>query len=327
MIRHALGGLIGIFLSASAVLAEPINLTVSGGSPGGLWSLIGAGLDRAIKAEDADGVITYQTSGGGFANIALLANKKTDLGLVHDAEVQLALQGKEPFDAPITNLRAIGYMYNWAPMHFFLEKSIALEYGIDSLDDLATSGAPLKIGVNRPGNINSDVVLFMLEAAGLDQKTLEANGGTFVRAASKQQAELIRDGRIDLATNGVFVGHSSFRVIDENIDGILLSVPADVIAATNAAFGTVPSTIPANSYSDQTTDIASISLGAMVVTNETLPYASAEKLAQSLLANIDDVRGVHKAMSGLTTKLLVSQTVLPFHPAAEAVYRDAGLFD
>jgi TRAP-type uncharacterized transport system substrate-binding protein len=51
----------------------------------------------------------------------------------------------------------------------------------------------------------------------------------------------------------------------------------------------------------------------------------AASLARSLYTNLDEVRAVHGAMAQLTPELLVSQTVLPFHPGAEATYREAGL--
>ena len=318
---------LGVTVSAVSASAEPVNLNLSGGNPGGLWSLLGAGMDRAVKADDSDSVITYQATGGGFANLALLAANRTDMGLVHDAEVKLGLNGEEPFKAPITNLQAIGYMYNWAPMHFFLNKSMADEYGIDSLDDLASSGAPVTIGINRSGNITGDVALFMLAEAGLDEATLEANGGSFVRAGANEQGDLMQDGRIDMATNGIFIGHASFRAIDENTDVVLLAVPDDVIAATNEAFGTAPYTIPAGSYSNQDEAIQTMALGAMVVATDAMSEATAETLAHGLLNNIDEIRNVHGAMKALTPEILVSQTVLPFHPGAAKVYREAGLIE
>ncbi|MCT8973984.1 TAXI family TRAP transporter solute-binding subunit [Microbaculum marinisediminis] len=318
---------LGLAMAAGGAQAQSIDLTLSGGNPGGLWSLLGAGLDRAAKAENPDNVITYQATGGGFANIGLLATNRSDLGLVHDAEVKLALTGQEPFKAPVTNLQAIGYMYNWAPMHFFLKKSVADEYGIDSLDDLASSGAPLTIGINRSGNITGDVALFMLEAAGLDEATLEANGGSFVRAGANEQGDLMQDGRITMATNGIFIGHSSFRAIDENTDVVLLEIPEDVIAATNEQFGTSSYTIPAGSYSKQTGDIDTMALGAMVVATDAMDEAVAETLARSVLEHIDEIRGVHGAMKQLSPELMVSQTVLPFHPGAAKVYKEAGLIE
>lgn len=316
---------LGLGLSAGAASADSLNLTLSGGNPGGLWSLLGAGMDRAVKADDPDSVITYQATGGGFANIGLLAANRTDLGMVHDAEVQLALDGAEPFNAPVTNMRAIGYLYNWAPMHFFLDRGMAEEYGIDSLDDLAGSGAPISIGINRSGNITGDVALFMLEAAGLDEETLQANGGNFVRAGANEQADLMQDGRIDMATNGIFILHSSFRAIDENSDVVLLSIPAEVIAATNEQFGTQSFTIPAGSYSNQSDDVDTMALGAMVTTTDAMTDDTAYALAKSFVDNVDEIRAVHGSMGQLSPELMVAQTVLPFHPGAERAFREAGL--
>ena len=318
---------LGLAVSATAGQAQSVDVTLSGGNPGGLWSLLGAGMDRAAKANDPDSVITYQATGGGFANIGLLAANRTDLGLVHDAEIQLALSGQEPFSAPVENMQAIGYMYNWAPMHFFLNSKMAEEYDIDSLDDIASSGAPITIGINRSGNITGNVALFMLEAAGLDEATLESNGGYFVRAGADEQGDLMQDGRIDMATNGIFIGHASFRAIDENTDVVLLEIPQDVIEATNKEFGTSAYTIPAGSYSNQDADINTMALGAMVVTTDQMEDAVAEALAKAFLENIDEIRGVHGAMKQLTPELMVSQTVLPFHPGAEKVYKDAGLIE
>ena len=316
---------LALAVSAGSVSAESLNLNLSGGNPGGLWSLLGAGIDRAAKADDPAAVVTYQATGGGFANLALLAANRTDMGLAHDAEVKLALNGQEPFNAPVTNLKAIGYMYNWAPMHFFLKKSIADQYGIDSLDDIATSGAPVTIGINRSGNITGDVALFMLEAAGLTEEKLTANGGSFVRAGANEQGDLLQDSRIDMATNGIFVGHASFRAIDENAEVVLLDIPAEIVAATNEAFGTSSFVIPASSYSKQTADVTTMALGAVLVTTDAMPEANAEALAKAFVKNIDELRNVHGAMKALTPELMVSQTVLPFHPGAEKVYRDAGL--
>ncbi|CAM4131672.1 TAXI family TRAP transporter solute-binding subunit [Palleronia rufa] len=325
--RHFfLAATLGAALAAPAQ-AEPVNLTLSGGNPGGLWSLLGAGIDRAAKADDEGSVVTYQATGGGFANIALLGRNATDLGLVHDAEAQIALQGGEPFNAPIENMRAIGYMYNWAPMHFFLDAGMAEEYGIDSLDDIAGSGAPIRIGINRSGNITSNVALAMLEQVGITEESLSEAGGQFVRAGANEQGELIQDGRLDMITNGIFINHSSFRAVDENSNVVLLSVPQEVIDATNEMFGTGTMTIPAGSYSNQEADVASVALGAVLVATDAMDDATAASLATSLVNNIDEVRAVHGSMASLTPELLTSVDVLEIHPGAAQVYRDAGLLN
>lgn len=320
-----LAAVCGLALSAQTATADPINLTLSGGNPGGLWSLLGAGIDRAVKASDQSSGITYQATGGGFANIALLGGGRTDLGLVHDAEAQIALNGGDPFRQPIENMRAIGYMYNWAPMHFFLDQDMAEEYGIDSLDDIAGSGAPIRIGINRSGNITSNVALYMLEQAGVTEEAISNNGGQFVRAGAGEQAELMQDGRLDMITNGIFILHSSFRSVDENNDVVLLSIPEGVIEATNAEFGTGRMVVPANSYSNQPEDVASSALGALLVTTEDTDEESVHALTRSLIENVDEVKAVHSSMQQLTTELMATPSVLEFHPGAAKAYEEADL--
>jgi uncharacterized protein len=314
-----------ISLSVGSAQAETVNLTLSGGNPGGLWSLLGAGIDRAAKQADAASVITYQATGGGFANIGLLEGKRTDLGLAHDAEVKIALAGGEPFKGPIKNMRAVGYMYNWAPMHFFLRKSIADEYNIKSLADLVASGAPIRIGVNRPGNITSNVALFMLDQVGATETEITGNGGSIVRAGANDQADLLSDGRIDMVTNGVFVLHSSFRAIDENNEVVVLSIPQDVIEATNAEFGTSPFVIPGGSYSKQPDDVDTIALGALLVTHDGSDDSTVYNLTKSMVDHMEEIRAVHGSMKQLTPELFANQSVLPFHPGAERALKEAGL--
>jgi len=316
---------LGLSVLSGGVHADPINITLSGGNPSGLWSLLGAGIDRAAKVDDPNSVVTYQATGGGFANIALLETGRTDVGLAHDAEIKLALAGEEPFKAPATKLQAIGYMYNWAPMHFFLRKSVADQYGIDSLDDLAKSGAPVRVAVNNAGNITANITLYMLEQAGFDEKTINANGGVIVRGGSAQQADLLSDGRTDMVINGIFVGHSSFLSVDKSNDVVLLSVPEDVIKKTNEKFGTRPFTIPGGSYSKQPNAVETIALGALLITSEAADKAAIYSLTKSVAKNIDEVRSVHGAMKQLTPELLASQDTLPLHPGARQAYVEMGL--
>ena len=65
-ISAAAGLALGLALPAQA---QTVNESVCGASPGGLWSLVGAGLDAAVKAEAPGSTITYQTSSGGLANV------------------------------------------------------------------------------------------------------------------------------------------------------------------------------------------------------------------------------------------------------------------
>ena len=92
-------------LAAPAVSAQTYNLTLCGASPGGLWSLLGAGVDAAVKESFPGSTVTYQTSGGGLANVGLLDQGKCDLAIIHDAEAKAALGGLAPFKSKIQSTR------------------------------------------------------------------------------------------------------------------------------------------------------------------------------------------------------------------------------
>jgi len=314
-----------VVFMCTAAIAQPINLTLTGASPGGLWTLIGVGLDKVLKKTDPGSNVTYQTSAGGFANIALVDQGKAPLGLAHDAELKLALDGQPPYKEPVKNVRAIGYMYNWGAVHFFIRKEVADKYKIQSLEDIASVKAPLKIAVNRRGNIAGDVGIDMLGKAGVTPEALKSWGGELVFAGSKDQANLLNDGRVDIISNAIFVGHSSFKQIDSESDVVLLTTSKTTVNAINKQYGTATFTISKKSYRHQTEDVNTIALGAILITNTSMSNDVAYKLTKSLLENISEIQSVHPSMKALTPQVLVDQNVIEFHPGAVRAYKEAGL--
>ncbi len=324
MKKQIISVLAAVFMCTAAI-AQPINLTLTGASPGGLWTLIGVGLDKVLKKTDPGSNVTYQTSAGGFANIALVDQGKAPLGLAHDAELKLALEGKPPYKAPVTNVRAIGYMYNWGAMHFFIRKEVADKYKIHSLEDIASVKAPLKIAVNRRGNIVGDVGIDMLGNAGVTPEALKSWGGELVFAGSKDQADLLNDGRVDVISNAIFVGNSSFRQIDSESEVVLLTTSDKTVSAINKQYGTTKFTIPKKSYRHQTDDVNTIAVGAMLITNTSMTNDMAYRLTKSLIENIGEIQSIHPSMKALTPQILVDQNVIAFHPGAVLAFKEAGL--
>jgi len=151
------GIVLGLAAFATAAPAQAnYNLVLCGASPGGLWSLLGAGVDGAVKAAYPGSTVTYQTSGGGFANVALLDQKKCDLAIIHDAEAKAALNGSEPFKSAITSMKTIAVLYTWAPMQLIVNKDYAEKNGITTMEDIAAKKLPINVLLNRRGNVASE---------------------------------------------------------------------------------------------------------------------------------------------------------------------------
>jgi hypothetical protein len=301
------------------------ELTMCGASPGGLWSLLGAGVDASLKASHPGSTVTYQTSGGGFANVVQIDQRKCDLALIHDAEAKAAIAGEKPFDAAITSFKTVAVMYTWAPMQFIANKSFMEEYGITTLEDIAKNKVPLRLLLNKRGNVASGVGESMLKAAGASVEDVEKWGGSVTFAASKEQGEIMRDRRADAMLNSLFINHRSIRQLAEAIDLSLIPVTADTASKVASEWSIGESTIPASAYDWADMDTLTVTLSAQLFVREDADPQMVKDLTAALVDQIDKMKGVHKAMAPLDAKLMASATAVPYHPAAIEVFKAKGL--
>lgn len=317
-------GLAMLALGAPAA-AKSYNVTIAGASPGGLWSLLGAGIDSALKAGLPGSTATYQTSGGGFANIALLDKGSVELGIAHDQELLLAVKGGSPFSSPIESVRVISFLYTWAPVHVLVTRDFTEKHGIETFADLAEKKAPARIVVNKRGNIASPVAIELLKAIGASPENIEKWGGSLIYAASKEQTALMQDRRIDVIVNSLFVKHRSITQAARAVDLKLLPISRKVIDSVNAATGSTPFTIPGGVYDFAPNDTPTLTLSAVLAVNASMSDEDAYNITKALFENFGKIAGVHKAMNSLTTKVMSSKSVVPYHDGALRYLKEAGL--
>jgi TRAP transporter TAXI family solute receptor len=323
--RSVLYALAAILLMAGPAAAG--NYILAGASPGGLWTTLGTGIDNALRAADPDDVVTYQTSGGGFANVGLLEESKVRLAIIHNAELKLAQEGREPFKEPVGDLRVLAQLYNFAAVQMLMRKSVADELGIASLADIARVKPKLNLAINKRGNIASMLVEKLFEASGFSLADIEAWGGSVAYAASQESLDLFKDGRIDFMPSVVFVNNSTVLEAADSAPLILLSIGEEARAAAVAEFAATPMAIPANAYPWQPTELSTVALSASLVARADMPDEEAHRLVKALLDHLDQVQSVHKALQAVTPELLAGQTSSPYHPGAIAAYREAGVMN
>ena len=309
--------------SMSAVAKD--NYIMAGASPGGLWSLLGAGVDKAMRASHPEATVTYQTSGGGFANAAQIASKKVDFGLMHDAEAKIAAQGGAPYKAPISNLRALAVMYNFAAFQPMVTKSFADKYGIASYEDLKAKEAPVRLIINKRGNIAHNQAVEVLAAYGISLKDIESWGGSIQYSGSKGSVELMKNRQADMVMNNIFVGHSSIREVLNSMPMVMMPVSQAVRDKVSSAMGTGQMVIPGKAYDILSADHPTLALTAMLVINADSSDNEVYKITKALVTNLGEIQGVHKAMRSLNKEMMVKQNAIPFHPGAVKAYKEAGL--
>lgn len=323
--RHVFAGaLVALGLTAGAAPAQTYNLTLCGASPGGLWSLLGAGVDAAVKKAYPGSTVTYQTSGGGLANVALLDQSKCDLAIIHDAEAKAALGGMEPFDAPVESMATIAQLYTWAPMQAIVNADYAAENGIETLEDIAEKQLPIDLVLNRRGNIVSGIGESMLNAIGASPAQIEEWGGSVTYAASSEQGDLMRDRRVDMLINSLFVNHSSIRELASAIDVKLLPITDETAQKVIDEWDIRRFTVPAAAYDWNDEDTLTVTVSAQLFARKDADPQMVENVTRALVENVGELQGVHKAMAPLDVELMSAASTVDYHPAAQQVYSQAG---
>ena len=313
--------------SAAIAFATPSfagrNITLCGASPGGLWSLLGTGIDAAVRKVDADSNVTYQTSSGGFANIVQVKQGKCDLAIVHLGEVVIAARGEEPFKEATGGIVAISLLYDWAPMQWVIDKGYADENGLSSISDLANNKSPFNLVVNRRGILPSILAEKSMAASGVSFEDIEAKGGSIQYQGSGTASEIMQDGKADAWVNATFVGSGSIKSIATNRKVTLLSVSDEVIAKMGKDYGSKAVTIPAGAYDWLDHDVKTFGAQAALIVSEDADPELVGLVAKAIYENVDQIQNVHKAMKAFNADLGASITVIDYHPAALAAIKAA----
>ena len=324
-------------LAATAALisfpaaAQKYNLTLTGASPGGLWSALGTGMDAAIAKAYPGSTVTYQTSSGGLANVPLVAQGRAPLGIATDGELKVAVGGKDPFKTPIKNVRVLARVYGaesrFQMTHVIVSKAFMENHGIKSFADIVAKKAPLRVAINRRGNLDGDVSETLLDAMGASAKAIESWGGQLVRAASKEMSSLYQDRRIDMMHYGVSFNHPSIQEAVKSVDSVFLDIPPGVARKVGEDFGGAACAIKAGEYKWAPEAHTTVCIGALIVVNEKMDDALAYNLAKAIVEQIETFKDrSHRAIKAtLTPKVIATQGPAPFHPGAEKYYKEKGL--
>lgn len=326
--RTFLLGVLGAILFATApASAQKYNLTLAGASPGGLWSTIGVGMDKAVSKAYPGSTVTYQTSSGGLANAKLVNDKKVPMGITADMELNAAWNGKGPFRGrPQKNLRVLFRSYaassRFQMMHTLINGDVAKQYGIKTFADLKRSASKLRIAVNRPGNMDGDMGIAILNAHGIKLRDLKQA----VRAASREQVSLMLDRRIDGQVYGIAYRHPRVREVANGIPLVMLNIDPAKAAALATEFGGEPCIVKAKEYKFISEDKTSVCVGTVVVAHKSMDEQTAYNIVKGMLANINDFKSAHRLLKKVTTpQSMAGKAVAPHHPGAIRAFKEAGL--
>ena len=326
--RKLMIGILGAaVLAAAPAHAQKYNLTLTGASPGGLWSRIGLGLDKALAKAYPGSTVTYQTGSGGIANAKLVQDKKAPMGITSDPELAAAIKGTGPFRGKKQkDLRVLVRVYAPAARfqltHLLVIADVAKKLRISSMVDLKKNARSLRVAVNRPGNMDGDVSLAFFKHNGINPKGFKK----LVRAASREMTKLMLDRRIDVMSFGISYNHRRIREVAKGIPMVMLNQGKNAANQVAKQFGIERCKVKASEYKFLKIDSHTVCVGAVIVANKSMSNKTAYDVTKAMLTQIEAFKSAHRALKKATTPKSIAQpSAAPHHPGAIKAYKEAGL--
>ncbi|MBT5050869.1 MAG: TAXI family TRAP transporter solute-binding subunit [Rhodospirillaceae bacterium] len=312
-------------LTTTGAFAQKYNLTIAGASPKGVWSILGVALDKAMSATYPGSSVTYQTSGGGIANIALVDRKKVALALASTGEMHLGANAIKPFKKKIKSVRVVARVHAWLYFHPMLTKSAADKYGIKDFSDIATKKPPIRISINRRGLLVSVIAEAMLNEIGVKLKDIDSWGGKVIYAASGDTTSLMADRKLDGHMMTWPIKHRRLRQMEAAVPMVLLSVNDRSVSQRVAKKLNMPlDTMPGGTYKSQPADLVVPSMEGNIIMHKDGDDKMAYDIAKAVHTNLKAFSSAHRFLSKLTPKFLVGSKG-QYHPGAVKYYKEAGL--
>lgn len=329
------GFLLGILMLGGTGFAQESGkpfVTIGTGGITGVYYAAGHAIGKVFSRTDEGQSfrIDPEASRGSIDNIEKVLSGELNYGIGQGNLLYKLQQGEGPWKGtPHTNLRAVAALYTEA-----LTIAVAEDANINSIADL--KGKDISVGL--PGSAEEDDALNILKLFGLEptyQTSEEGapkvpqNGVILVSDAAIDAAEMLQKGFIDAYF--YTVGHPNMSTREATFGDRkikLLEVKPEMIAELTSLRPYLRAIdIPVNYYPalGNKEPVHTLGVSAILFTLDTTPDEQVAAILQALLDEYPRFQRQHPAFIATSPNELSQGTLIPLHPAAEAIYRKEGL--
>jgi len=280
-------------------------LTIATGGASGPYNIIGTALSEVYVKNFGVNSKT-QTTGASVENVNLLTQGKVDMVLALSDVVTDAVEGKNNFDKPITNIQQIAVLYPNVVQIVTTKDS-----GIKNIEDLRGK----RIAVGDQGSGTEVNARTLLEGFGITYDDITVDYLGFAEAADGMKA-----GKIEAAFFSSGLPNSSLMELEQGLDLQLVTIDQDKlkeIIATKPYFKTFE--IPAGTYGNDAAIPTAAIMNALLVSSD-LSESDGYKLTKALFDNLDGLKTAHQAANDISLETASEGMVAPIHPGAKKYY-------
>ncbi len=294
---------------------------------GSSWYVFGATLSKLLEnALPKGSTVEVVAKGGGVGNVILIDQNKAPFGLANVATAVWAWNGHpEVYDGKqYRRIRSLVGGLNDVWFNALVRTEFMEKTGQKTLEEILTSGKPVRIIMKPKGSTVPVVADMLFEALGTSREKLKAAGAEIVQTNPDQLPSMIRDGRADVYFESTPRGHPATTEAVMGGDVVFLDLP-DKAMPFLAKNGLRPGKMD-EFFKGQKGPTQSVDFGTQLIANKDLPPDIAYLITKTVCENRGAMTAAHKAWEDFKPENAwkPENTGIPLHPGAEKYYKERG---
>lgn len=298
------------------------QITVYGGSVGGVWSIFTEGIAEAYRKEHSNALIS-SFPGTVAGNPILVHEGKADFAIAESLIATFAYEGKYPFEQPYENIRAVAAIM---PVNIF--QLVALERApFDSVEEIIEKKQAIHYSAGEKDALGDLVSASVFEAYGVTYDDLKSFGGTVNFLSGSKTFDMMGDARVDSLGKMVPIPAGDIMEASATLDLKFIPIGERAIQYLVREFQMTPYTMKAGSYDFQKEDYETVNSPTILITSVDTPEELVYQMVEALYEQHDYLMNVHNAFHDVNDETIVEVGSIPLHEGAEKFYRERGLLE
>jgi TRAP transporter TAXI family solute receptor len=314
---------LGLTAAAGVTSAQqPVNLAFATLSQGTAWYVYGATMAELLrKALPPGSNVDVKPFSGGVGNAKLVAKNETPLALSFTVTNRWALEGKEAYDARLENLRGLAGGLDT----YYLTAVAAKRLNVNALKDLKDRKLAVRLFTLTVGSLGEFGARQLLREHGIAYADIKAWGGTTTHVGYNVIVDAFKDGRADLLIAVITPKHPSITEITTFADVKFVALEPEPVSGL-AGLGYKPTTMPADTFKNQSQPVKTVGFPTVLITNKDLPEPIAYTVTRTIAENKEALVRGHAGLAEFEPQLawMPENVGIPLHPGAERYYREKG---